>query len=513
MSSPTLVDSDATTFVGTATKVATVSVQPGDVVVNAAGSENGSWQPGAPSGGGLTWTNEAGPVGTTDQYGSTRMSSAVANATTSLGVSQSVTSGYWGHVAAAFRGSDGIGAVASNQNAGTAPSLSITTTQDNSAILVIIADWNATSGSNTWRQVNGSNPVELGDYPGDGARWGAHIAYYADAGTAGSKTVGMTAPTPQKPSVIAIEILGTASGEAHSTSAGLSGSGTLSVALLVALAGAATLAGSGALAAGALLSTSSGAALSGSGSLTAGSQPAAAGTVGLSGSGALTAQTAPAPAASVDLTGAGSLSAGAQPATATTAALSGSGGLSATATPAAATGPALTGSGALSAVPTGGSSDTAAFSGAGVLAAAASPKPSGVANLAGDGALTTTQAPAAAAGVALSGSGTLAAVAGNDFAGAAALSGAGQLTANRTPALAGVATLTGSGALTTTWLPAGGGSAALSGSGTLAATGYNPGAARDITVTGSLGTRWTGALGATTRPTAALATRWKGTLT
>jgi len=43
-----------------------------------------------------------------------------------------------------------------------------------------------------------------------------YVAYYPDAGTAGSKTVGLSAPTGQQYSIVAVEIKGTAGAAAAS---------------------------------------------------------------------------------------------------------------------------------------------------------------------------------------------------------------------------------------------------------------------------------------------------------
>lgn len=113
-----------------------------------------------------------------------------------------------------FRDSDGVGAHSSVNGGSGAPSRTITTTQDNSAIAVISVDWNAVDGTTrTWRTVNGITPtvgngLEL-TYFRDSVAYTVYVAYYSDAGTAGSKTVGLTAPVGQTYSVVAIEIKGT----------------------------------------------------------------------------------------------------------------------------------------------------------------------------------------------------------------------------------------------------------------------------------------------------------------
>lgn len=115
-----------------------------------------------------------------------------------------------------FSGSDGIGAVPAGEaeTVDTAPSLSITTTSDNSAIVVFIGDWDAEDGtSRTWRTVNGITPTAGNGYEltyfRNASNYAVYIAYYPDAGAAGAKTVGFTAPASPKASIVAIEVKGT----------------------------------------------------------------------------------------------------------------------------------------------------------------------------------------------------------------------------------------------------------------------------------------------------------------
>lgn len=110
-----------------------------------------------------------------------------------------------------FSGASGIGASSKANADSGSPSVSITTTQANSAIVVVVGDLNAVSGTQTFTSNGGAgSPTLLTGHPGDGAYYGVGIAYYPDAGTAGAKTVGMSAPTGQWWSIIAVEVKGTA---------------------------------------------------------------------------------------------------------------------------------------------------------------------------------------------------------------------------------------------------------------------------------------------------------------
>jgi hypothetical protein len=117
-------------------------------------------------------------------------------------------SGYYGGNVIRFSGSSGIG----NSNVATGdsenPLVSLVTTQDNSTIVVVTSDWRAVQGSQSFTNNFGGTPVVLSGYLGDNARYGVAITYFANVGAAGSKTVGMSAPTGQKWTIIAIEVKG-----------------------------------------------------------------------------------------------------------------------------------------------------------------------------------------------------------------------------------------------------------------------------------------------------------------
>lgn len=192
-------------------------VQTDDVLVVFAGAENGNVDLADPAGGSLTWVD--GPAqDISEQQSVAMMWSATVDSSKSMTVTFTRTAGterFGGNVLT-FRSSGGIGATASTNN-GTgsgAPSLNITTTRDNSAIVMLVVDWNAVSGaSRTYRQVNGANPVEVTfDNSGAGSTYVMYGAYYADAGPAGLKTVGLTAPSNQRYVIVAVEVLGTEGG-------------------------------------------------------------------------------------------------------------------------------------------------------------------------------------------------------------------------------------------------------------------------------------------------------------
>lgn len=211
---PTFVTDYPSAFnTGTQPKTSTPTVATGDVLVVVSVAEGQlSWV--APSGGALTYA--AGPALTAATRCAAGSWSTTASGAQSYTLSMGDNSGtlWWGFNALRFSGSAGLGATASATAGGVAaPTLGITTLGDNSAIVVIIGDYDAVSGtSRTWRAVNGTTPTGANTfertYFTDPSHYTLYVAYYPDAGTAGLKTVGMTAPANQMYSIIAYEVKG-----------------------------------------------------------------------------------------------------------------------------------------------------------------------------------------------------------------------------------------------------------------------------------------------------------------
>lgn len=216
---PTFVNSYTSVYNSGATpRTVSVTTQAGDVVVVIAAAENGIDAFSTITGNSISWTLSANfhsdtnwcdvAIWTgTDSAGGTNWT---------LSVSRTVGSQQFGITALVFRSSGGIGATNSTNVSGAAPSLGLTTQQDNSAIVCVDADWNAGSGSSrTWRTINSITPTSgngLEKVYYDGSTPGTYTvygAYWNDAGTAGAKTVGLTAPSTQKYSIAAVEVKGT----------------------------------------------------------------------------------------------------------------------------------------------------------------------------------------------------------------------------------------------------------------------------------------------------------------
>lgn len=118
------------------------------------------------------------------------------------------TSGWFGGNVLEFSGSNGVGASSKNNGSGAPGTVSLTTTQANSAIVVIVADFNAGVGARTWLTNAGAFTEQTSQVV---ANYTVYAGFHADAGAVGSYTVGLSAPN-QKFSIVAFEVKGTAGG-------------------------------------------------------------------------------------------------------------------------------------------------------------------------------------------------------------------------------------------------------------------------------------------------------------
>ena len=230
MAAPTFVAKYATAF-GTATTPKTamsaVSVSNGEVLVGGASSANSSAVMGATENGAGSWNLL--------QYDNTSGYCSIATWQYSVSASETLTTtftesgtGEFGGTVLRFSGSSGIGnSVKALASSGT-PSVNITTTQDNSAIFVYVADWNGVAGTQTFTSNGGAGSPTQVVSDINNMTMGVAVAYYADAGAAGTKTVGMSSPTGQAWTIIAVEVKGASAGTTytHAASGGIITGGT-----------------------------------------------------------------------------------------------------------------------------------------------------------------------------------------------------------------------------------------------------------------------------------------------
>jgi hypothetical protein len=191
----------------TNSRTASVTVAVGDVLVIGIIAEGDTGSFSTPSGGsGFTWTDQ----GTYATFNNTEahlwVTTATVAQTFTLTVAHTGTATIWGFNCLRFSGSSGVGAATKAQSTGAA-AVSITTTQANSLLVSFAGDWNAVDGTTrAWT----SGATEVSYYSNPGVSYTIYGAYYADSGAIGAKSVGLTAPTGQKFTIIAVELKGTA---------------------------------------------------------------------------------------------------------------------------------------------------------------------------------------------------------------------------------------------------------------------------------------------------------------
>lgn len=186
-------------------------VETDDILVAYAIRENGLDGSLGISGGSLTWTQQE----TLDTGDNSQVEMSMWTATVDSDKSMTVSftssfgSQYFGGNVLTFRGSEGVGNTAQNDN-GTgsgAPTLSFTTSTDNSAVVVANGDWNAADGSSrTWLSNLGS--LTESTYDRQSCCYTNYGGYHANAGTAGTANVGLSAPSSQRYVTMGVEVTG-----------------------------------------------------------------------------------------------------------------------------------------------------------------------------------------------------------------------------------------------------------------------------------------------------------------
>lgn len=220
-SPPTFVAEYEGAFNSTTTpKSVTPTTSAGDVLVVCGISADLNTTLNTPTGNGLTYAlaTSGSAASHTRTYAWTTTDSTGGTGWT-LQVTKAAGADFWGLDVARFSGSDGFGAATSATGSGTAPSMTLTTSFDNSAIVACCADWSAGAGARTWRTINGTTPTAANGfelvYFNDPSWYTVYVGYWPDAGAAGAKTVGLSAPT-QTWTMSAVEVRGTTAAAAAS---------------------------------------------------------------------------------------------------------------------------------------------------------------------------------------------------------------------------------------------------------------------------------------------------------
>jgi hypothetical protein len=229
VAAPTFVTTAATVYNDAASPKAVTgfTVAVGDIIIAKASAENGDTSfPNLPSGSGTAtisaFTALANLLGTGGASDGDKPRTAIwwAEVTsvaggTSAGVSLSASgTAHWGFRAEVWRDSDGVGTVFSGSADGSAPSVTASTAQADSAITWQNNDWNALDGASRVYRESTAGTFTEETYYYDSARYTVYGGYHANAGAAGSKTIGLSAPGSQRWALVGVEVKGTASATA-----------------------------------------------------------------------------------------------------------------------------------------------------------------------------------------------------------------------------------------------------------------------------------------------------------
>lgn len=207
MAAPTFVQEVETSAWNTTTQpktTASFSVLAGDILVAVLLAD--ATAAAVVSGGSLTWT--ARQSVSTSTRGEAHVSTAVVDVDKSMTVSFATNAlPQFGGTVLTFRGSDGVGASNKANAISGAPTVNITTTQANSAVVVGNSDTNSQDGtSRVWR-ANAGTLTEV-VYQRNTTVYAAYAGYHADAGSIGTYAVGLSAPGSEGYGIVTLEVKG-----------------------------------------------------------------------------------------------------------------------------------------------------------------------------------------------------------------------------------------------------------------------------------------------------------------
>lgn len=170
-----------------------------------------------PTGGtGLTWALSVRDSNAANFSGSYLWTAGPATTAETFTLQTTKTGGsgtfMWAFGCERWSGAGGFGTGVTASNASGAPTVNVTTTKANSAIVAVDSDWNAgaTTGK-AWRTGAGALTELLVDQDtSTSSTLTCYIGYHADAGATGTYAVGLTAPTGQKYTIVAVEVFSVA---------------------------------------------------------------------------------------------------------------------------------------------------------------------------------------------------------------------------------------------------------------------------------------------------------------
>lgn len=134
--------------------------------------------------------------------------SVASSAQTSVYATISISiSNFFGGTVLQFRNSSGVGITNSAQSSSGTPSVTLSGVSQNSAIVMVNGDWSAVTGARTYVTATAGSFTEE-TYYADGTRYGIEGGYYPSVGSAGTKTIGISAPAGMTWSLCAVEVKG-----------------------------------------------------------------------------------------------------------------------------------------------------------------------------------------------------------------------------------------------------------------------------------------------------------------
>ena len=190
-------------------KTASVTTAVGDFLVCLAVTRDAGTTLSSITGGtGLSWTLQ-----TYDEISSTCavyiLTATATTAETFTATGNAVsggTLGQWGFSVLRFSGVSSIGAKTVAQSTG-APTLAVSTTSANSTLVVVNGDWNAVDGTSRAYLTNFGTFTEQ-TYMRQSLGYTVYTGFYANTGALATSNAGLSAPSGQKYTIAAVELIG-----------------------------------------------------------------------------------------------------------------------------------------------------------------------------------------------------------------------------------------------------------------------------------------------------------------
>lgn len=191
---------------GTTRTASGISVLNGDLLVVFGAQEDISGTFGAPTSTGVTFGAAKQTNASSNNCRSYLYTGSITADNASQSVSATVPSGKYSGLAVFVMRGAAYGTSVAETAVSEAPSIDLTATKAGSIGLYIQADWNAGDGtSRTWRTINSIVGTERA-YMRNSSAYTVYVGSWSNLGATGAKTFGLSAPSGQQISQIAVEI-------------------------------------------------------------------------------------------------------------------------------------------------------------------------------------------------------------------------------------------------------------------------------------------------------------------